>query len=231
MKLEAATPEYRKQLEEFLEEHGRVAAERDQYKQEAAFYASEVDERERQLSEVTGECATYKGRLQNLGRDGDGKSVAEIFKTLPTNLVEVAKAAGLAFPRLVITERAIKAAEDFWECVCVREAWEMLVHLQDCMWSLKFEADGAADWERTFREKTGYDLAMSEGKQTQNDKGLMRLRKIMHGGREYDITPHVKHGNVEPKAVRIYFAFDEGGRKIVVGHIGKHIPNYTTKNM
>jgi hypothetical protein len=86
-------------------------------------------------------------------------------------------------------------------------------------------------WEKTFREKTGYELAMSEGKQTQDDKKLMRLRKIVHDGREYDITPHVKHGNVEPKLVRVHFAFDEGAKKIVVGHVGRHIPNYTSKMM
>jgi hypothetical protein len=59
----------------------------------------------------------------------------------------------------------------------------------------------------------------------------MRLRKLQYGDQEYDITPHVKHGNQEPKLVRIHFAFDEAKRKIVVGHIGRHIPNYTTKKM
>jgi hypothetical protein len=41
----------------------------------------------------------------------------------------------------------------------------------------------------------------------------------------------LKHGNQEPKLVRIYFAFDEETRKIVIGHIGRHIPNYTSKRI
>ncbi len=72
---------------------------------------------------------------------------------------------------------------------------------------------------------------MTEGPNTKKDKKLMDKRKILHGGQEFDITPHVKYGNAEPKLLRIYFAFDEDTKKIVVGHIGKHIPNATTKTM
>jgi hypothetical protein len=72
---------------------------------------------------------------------------------------------------------------------------------------------------------------MNEGKLTQKDKKLMRLRMLVHDGKEYDITPHLKHHNNEPKSVRIYFAFDEDAKKIIVGHIGRHIPNATTKTL
>jgi hypothetical protein len=230
LKLKTADPEQQKQLEEFFQLNAEVEKERDNFKAEAASYASEVDRLEEQVRQLEWRCKDYQGRL-DAGATEPAVKVEELLPSLPTNLVEVAKLAGRAFPRLVITENALRAAGDFHDCRCVEEAWEILRHLQSCMWRLKFEADGQVDWERTFREKTGYALAMSEGKQTQDDTKLMRLRRIVHSGREYDITPHVKHGNVEPKLVRVYFAFDDAGRKIVVGHIGRHIPNYTTKNM
>lgn len=228
IRLEAASPEHKRQLDEFLEEHARVAAERDQFKQEAAAYATEVDERGREVSELRAECATYRDRLRKLGGSA---SVAEVLPTLPESLAEVAVAASRCFPHLIITDRAVDAAKDYSECKSVGETWEMLRHLEVCMYRLRFVDEGQKDLERTFRDETGYDLAMSEGAKTKQDKKLMRLRKIEHGGREYDITPHVKHLNNEPKAVRIYFAFDEDAKKIVVGHIGRHIPNATSKTM
>ena len=41
------------------------------------------------------------------------------------------------------------------------------------------------------------------------------------------MTNHVKvgnSGNYADGALRIYFLFDEGRRKLVVGHVGKHLP-------
>jgi hypothetical protein len=230
IKLKAANPEQQKELEEFFKLHAEVEKERDDFKAEAGNYASEVDRLEEQVRQLDWRCKDYQGRLDAAG-SGTGTDAGELFPTLPTNLLEVAKAAGRAFPRLVITENALKAAEDYHECKCLSEAWEILRHLADEMWNMKFKTDGQVDWERTFPEKTGYDLAMSEGKQTQGDAKLMRLRKVVHDGQEYDMTPHVKHGVFEPKLVRVHFAFDESRKKIVIGHIGRHIPNYTSKMM
>ena len=227
--LKAASPEQQKELEEFFKLHAEVEKERDDFKAEAATYASEVDRLEDQARQLEWRCKDYQGRL-DAGGNGTLVNVAGIFPTLPGNLAEVAEAAGRAFRRLVITENALKTARDFHDCKCVSEAWEMLLHLNETMYRLKFD-QGEKDLEGKFREQTGYDLAMSEGKQTQDDKKLMRLRQIVHDGRGYDITPHFKHGNTVPKLVRIYFAFDESVRKIVIGHIGRHIPNYTSKTM
>jgi hypothetical protein len=133
--------------------------------------------------------------------------------------------------RLVITKNALESAGDYANCLSIQEAWEMLLHLNQTMYQLKFEDDSPKDLEKAFKEKSGYDLALSEGKLTQKDKKLMRLRILIHDGKEYDITPHLKYHNNEPKSVRIYFAFDERARKIIVGHIGRHIPNATTKTL
>ncbi len=101
--------------------------------------------------------------------------------------------------------------------------------MNDVLYRLKF-VDGQKELERSFKDETGYELAMSEGRNTKRDNKLMSLRILQVGVHEYDITPHLKHLNNEPKSVRIYFAFDENMKKIIVGHIGRHIPNATTKS-
>jgi hypothetical protein len=218
-------------LDEFLQEHSRVAAERDQWKQESGIYASDVDRLEAETRKLEWQCKDYESRLEAAGQGVSAEEIAKLLPTLPNNLLQVAEAASRFFPRLVITKGALEAAQEYHDCKCIGEAWEMLRHLNGEMYKLKFESGEQKDWERTFQDETGYELAMSEGSNTKKDKKLMGLRKIQHNGREYDITPHLKHGNQAPKMVRIHFDFDEKSKKIVVGYIGSHIPNATTKSI
>lgn len=229
MKLKVESPDQQKQLSEFLDEHARVATERDNYKQESAAYANEIDRLEGEVGRLEWLCKGYQSRLDAAG-DGTAVDVSKLMPSLPINLEQVAEAASRLFPKLVITERALDAARDYSECKSVGEAWEMLRHMNDALHRLKFD-EAQKELERAFKNETGYELAMSEGRNTKRDNKLMNLRILRVGDREYDITPHLKHMNNEPKLVRIYFAFDEEGKKIVVGHIGKHIPNATTKTM
>lgn len=229
MKLKVESPDQQKQLNEFFDEHARVEAERDHFKREAEGYAVDVDRLEDEVRGLDWRCKDYQRRLDGLG-DSVGTDLSKLLPMLPTSLVEVAQAAGKFFPRLVITEAALKSARDYEECKSLGEAWEMLRHMNDALYRLKFE-DGHKELERTFKNETGYELAMSEGRNTKRDNKLMSLRVLRLGDREFDITPHLKHLNNEPKSVRIYFAFDEDGKKIVVGHIGRHIPNATTKSL
>ncbi len=228
LKLKAGTPGQQKHLDEFLEEHARVAAERDSYKQEAAAYANEIDRLEAELGRLEWRCKDYETRLGAVTEQAT--DLSKLMPSLPTNLEEVAHAATKFFQKLVITERALESARDYSECKSIWEAWEMLRHLNDTLHRLKFD-EGQKDLERAFKNEAGYELAMSEGRNTKRDAKLMKLRILHFDGREYDITPHVKHMNNEPKSVRIYFAFDEQRKKIVVGHIGRHIPNATTKTL
>jgi hypothetical protein len=229
MKLKVESPDQQKQLNEFLEEHSKVAAERDNYKQEAAAYANDVDRLESEVARLEWRCKDYQSRLDATG-DNAQVDISKLIPSLPMSLGQVAEAAAKCFPKLVITERALESARDYEECKSINDAWEMLRHMNDSLHRMKFQ-DEQKELERTFKNETGYELAMSEGRNTKRDNKLMNLRILRVGGREYDITPHLKHLNNEPKTVRIYFAFEEEAKKIVVGHIGRHIPNATTKTM
>jgi hypothetical protein len=74
-----------------------------------------------------------------------------------------------------------------------------------------------------------FELALTEGKQTKKDARLMALRKITHAGEEFDITPHIKYGNRKPKMLRLHYAIMREAKRLVIGHFGDHLENYSTR--
>lgn len=73
---------------------------------------------------------------------------------------------------------------------------------------------------------------MVKGLKLMPTPSLMRQRIDKYNGQEIDIEPHVKNGSQEsdPKFVRIHFAYDPNvADKIIVGHCGKHLDNYSTR--
>lgn len=242
IRLRESNPGQKKELDEFFGLYDQVEKERDQFKNEAAAYAAQVDEKEDEIRRLNDEradevrrlkweCNTYQSKLEAAAPEEGSANVSALLPSLPSTLPEVAEAASRCFPRLVITEQALKSAKDYIVCRSVNEAWEMLRHLNGLMYRLKFEEEDQRDWERVFQDETGYELAMSEGRNTKKDRKLMDLRKLQHGGAEYDITPHLKYGNQEPKMVRVHFAFDESRKKIMVGYIGPHMENATSRKV
>jgi hypothetical protein len=229
LKVKTTDPEQQKIFEDFLKEHAVVAEERDNAKREANSYANQVDELEKTIGEMKWKIEGLQKRLDEAGQS-ESVDTANLLEVLPETLFDVANAAQRFFPRLVITKRALRAAEEYPECKSISQTWEMLRYMNNVLYQIKFE-DELKDLEGEFKSRTGYELAMSEGRNTKRDKKLMGLRLLDHNGKQYDITPHLKHLNEEPKAVRIYFDFDEATKKIIVGHIGKHITNATSKMM
>ena len=56
----------------------------------------------------------------------------------------------------------------------------------------------------------------------------MALRKIVHNGKERDITPHVKAGN-KARLLRVHFCVDQDEKQIIIGHCGDHLDTYGTR--
>jgi len=95
---------------------------------------------------------------------------------------------------------------------------------------LLFDApDENIDLERVFREKTGFDLGMSEGRSTKRDKKFMKLRQDVCEGRTVEIIPHIKVGSKEPRLLRVHFFVDNDKKRIVIGHCGGHLDNFSTR--
>ncbi len=112
----SASPEQQKQLDEFLQEHSRVAAERDQWKQESGVYASEVDRLESETRKLEWQCKDYENRMNAAGQGASAVDVSKLLPKLPSNLLQVAEAASRFFPRLIITEDALESAKEYHDC-------------------------------------------------------------------------------------------------------------------
>lgn len=174
-----------------------------------------------------------ESRVRALERQRD---FAGAFKSLPESLPAIIELIERIHPdQIAFTERAKKSAEDARineERGEMFEAWRCLWAVATDLHDLCFGDDGKPGrLIDTFRSRTGFDIALTETKQTKRDNKLMALRKDAFNGEEIDITPHVKYGNKEPKCLRVHFhAYRNGDRRlIVVGHCGDHLDTYGTQ--
>lgn len=163
------------------------------------------------------------------------KNKLEAFKflnKLPKSLSDVVVFFKSSYPsKLFFTDKAIKSTEKYEHGdEVVNQAWEILWHMATTLHEIIFSYK-SCDIEDIFRNKSGYKLAMTEGKRTKKDPTFMKLRKVVYLGKEVDITPHVKDGNKPPNIIRVYFYPDKEREIIVVGHCGGHLDNYTTKGL
>jgi hypothetical protein len=156
---------------------------------------------------------------------------------LPNSLEDVLTAVCSIFPtRIEMTEDAKSSAREygaesggFWnKQEQLSLAWGMAFELATKLWAVLFESE-AGNPEDDFNAQSSFRLAMSEGKQTKKDANLMKLRRIMHNNKELDITPHLKYGNKPPKMLRMHFHVDGNGKKLIIGHCGEHLDNYSTR--
>ena len=97
--------------------------------------------------------------------------------------------------------------------------------------SLSLRRTQSGDIAARFQAISGFEFAPSEGKQSKKDKSIRASRQITVKGKQYEIWPHIKFGSKAPKILRVYFAFDENLKLIVIGHVGEHMKNATTKSM
>lgn len=112
--------------------------------------------------------------------------------------------------------------EILWNCF-----YAMATHLSELYRS------NTPEIEKRFQEATGWDMARGEGSNTRNDSELMKLRDDQYQGRKISIEPHVRKGNKDdsPNCVRVYFCYDNISNRIIIGHVGNHLPNYTSRKV
>jgi len=161
-------------------------------------------------------------------------------KTLPSSLADILKTVEKMFPnRVEIADNAIDTATkyaDEHDGIWVRQeqlaiAWEMVFGFVTKLYDLIF-LEESKNLEDDFRQSfSTFELALSEGKQTKKDARLMNLRKVDHRGEEIDITMHIKYGNRKPKMLRLHFAIHRDLRKLIIGHFGDHLENYSTRKI
>ena len=156
-------------------------------------------------------------------------SALDDFATLPATLEDVVRRiASIHSKTLEFTDDAVASAKGA-EFSDLQTAWELLWHMGTVLNALVFK-EQSKDLEASFKDKTGFDLAMTEGKMTQKDAKFTKRRRIRHNGLDYDITPHVK-AEKNKRHLRVHFAINRDEGKVVIGHCGDHLETYGTKRL
>lgn len=221
-----------KKAEELQELLALAETERDEQRITANQFAELYDLKETEV----GELKLKINHLEPLARAVQIKAYAanalESQFGMPENLAElVVLFEKLYGDKVIFTKEAHNEARKYAEFNALPIAWKMLSSLAFTLRNMRFvEKDGMhGEWNKRFELLTGFELAISEGKQTKADPSLMRLRRIVHEGTEYNIEPHIKYGSREPKIMRIYYDFEPATRRVLIGYIGPHMKNYSTQ--
>lgn len=200
------------------ERAGRAAAERD--------HAAQVSSLENEVRRLQGRLAEAESRGREPEVDlGPVAGPLDVIRTIPHSLVEEVRLFAGIQDRVEFLPSAEEAAAQYHGGDLDRY-WEALIAMHDVMWPLKFQ-ESDVQISRDFRDRTGFQYAANESRETLEIESCRRARTFRYGGRDCLMTNHVKvgnSGNYADGALRIYFLFDEGRQKLVVGHVGKHLP-------
>lgn len=233
-KFRKENPQRESEMAEFYGMLAEAEKERDYHKEIAALAATECEARETENADLKRQNFQLGERAKQAEAKRLNSSPLDRIKSLPVNLTEVLKVFSELEPeRLVITPDAFSSAENYKQFDSVHEAWELLHDLSRIVYEMKFAPPKgfSGDFETHFDACSRYQLTMTETGATKRDKALMQLRQIVFEGKCFDITPHVKWGTKEPKLLRVHFAFDEERQRIVVGHVGQHLPTAGTRKL
>lgn len=189
----------------------------------------DLDASRREVEEARAELAAMRAKVQGLQFQLQTKEpVSDAVQGYPEGLDGLAKWSSCLESRLVITDKALKAA-----CRIAHQEPEKIFKSLEALagdyWKSRFErdADAYARWNNFLtvnRLRWGpvgeaADLARYEGEY-----------QAVWEGRSYTMSHHVAGSSSRDptKAMRIYVAVDEERRMIVVGHLPTHLTNRQT---
>ena len=190
---------------------------------------SEVD---RALSERDDEIRRLRSLLAASAPSGEGAAAPEArpmavseMDAVPRTLGQVLDLAERAWPdRLEVLPSAHESAER-WEGRDVDRPWRALRAVAEVLWPMHFEEKVPEEY-RAFADATGFSLAMQESDTVCQSQRLRDARTFLRNGRRVFMPAHIAvTGGRTDTSIRMHLAFDEGERKVVIGHLGRHLPN------
>ena len=152
-------------------------------------------------------------------------------RTLPENMRETAELAGSLWgSKIAFTPKALDSAEDA-ACREQDALWTGLYHLAHTLWPLYFEEDLSQNAIKDAFGSTAapWRLARGEGKMTHKDAKFARSRTDDFEGKGIYFETHISYGNQPPRLLRIHFDRDDTTRRIIIGHCGDHLDNYSSQ--
>lgn len=153
------------------------------------------------------------------------QTLAQLPETIPEVIEALEKLHPSAIEFTPQAKESAKQATFSDATIAWKLPWSMVTTLYDFYFN---SPDERIDIVRRYKELSGFDLALNEGKDTTRNNKWMALRQQVYNGKTIDITPHVKYGNKPPKVLRVYYYADRERRRIVIGHCGDHLPNFST---
>lgn len=212
--------------EELLDE---ATAEREESERKILKLRDENDQLKSEIHNLKVRVEILKEQSEKYRELETGTQGVRRIAVYPNTPQAIAKYFETVYPdRIVFTERAYRSMD---ECTTKSEVlWDAFYHIAVDLYDLLKRNPATA--YRDFKDYTGWDCSRGEGAQTHADSKFMRLRIDKYNGQEINIEPHVKNASQEndPKFVRIHFAYDPNiTDKIIVGHCGKHLDNYSTR--
>ncbi len=199
-------------------------------KQESEHWMSEVEQKDDELRKVNAKLSSLE-----YGQSRSSDVSIELLPELKRHVRDLAGIVGVYSriheDRLIFAEEAFKSAEDFSNCQILDRAWDILHHVATTLYDLKFGDGKSGDIASQFQHISGFEYAKTEGKQSKADASICASRQITVNGKEYEIWPHIKWGTKPPKTLRVHFAFCEETKKIVIGYVGEHMRNATTRGI
>ena len=118
--------------------------------------------------------------------------------------------------KIVFLKGAIKNCD-----ISCSDLWSFLYNLSTVMWDLKFNNRGGDIYDK-FQQKTGFDVAKSEGAMTHGNSKISSSFEKNYNGETINIEPHYTFKN-RKNYQSIHFGFSEKDQKRVIGHCGEHL--------
>lgn len=145
--------------------------------------------------------------------------------SLPDTVDDVVEYFTLMFAdRLAFSNDALKSIKNC--TISPQEIWRVLFSLANVMRDLY--KDGKGDIFAAFRAKTGFDIARGEGAMTRKDKTLMRQFQTEYNGEMIDVEAHITYPKLKQS---IHVGYSDKAQKVIIGHCGEHLDNYTTRKV
>ncbi|MGD9790227.1 MAG: hypothetical protein AB7Q00_01785 [Phycisphaerales bacterium] len=158
----------------------------------------------------------------NAGLSLEARDMLHAAMSNRAQLADALRVVALLFPdRVVILDSAWKAAKEAEAFEDPRKAFELLYTLCTDYWNAL--ASGKSDIEA--RTVFGKSYSAKESETVEKNKKAQSLRTFVYNGKPVTMMKHLKIGVKDSVATtfRAHFEWDPAGKKIVIGHCGKHL--------
>lgn len=233
----------KKRLEELKRKHSKERKDLESNANDALQLAFDAEEKQLEAETLADSYAKEKDRLEsenyNLRTELESyrqmaKENADLKKTsnsryntkeYPKTCNDIVNYFDAVFcDRIAFSEDAIQSLKDC--TIPCEKLWNILFSLSTVMYDLYI--NGSGDIYKEFKHRTNIDVARGEGSMTHKNNKNMRQYKTEYHNDTIDIEPHITFSD---KGQSVHFGFSKNDKKVIVGHCGEHLDNYTTQKV